>query len=74
MIESFTLGQSQTVPLLIPIAQASVNLPFVHAALKTETWSQVSTSQLKRFARFLRPLMLSICLASVAVQQLLSFL
>lgn len=44
MIQSFTLGQSQPVPFLIPVAQASVNLPFIYAALKTETWSQVSTS------------------------------
>lgn len=32
MIQSFTLGQSQPVPFLIPIAKASVNLPFIHAA------------------------------------------
>lgn len=50
MVQSFALGQSQPVPFLIPVAQASVNLPLIHPPLKTDTWSQVSTSQLKHFS------------------------
>lgn len=73
VVQSFALGQSQPVPFLIPVAQASVNLPLIHPALKTDTWSQVSTSQLKHFSPFLTSLMLSICLASATAQQMLSF-
>lgn len=32
VVQSFALGQSQPVPFLIPVAQASVNLPLIHPA------------------------------------------